>query len=58
MQQQALETLRIRFGEFEADLRTQELRKEGRIVRLPNQSFLVLTTLLRRAGGHSTTPAP
>jgi Tol biopolymer transport system component/DNA-binding winged helix-turn-helix (wHTH) protein len=50
MQQQAVETLRIRFGEFEADLRTQELRKDGRIVRMPNQSFLVLATLLRRAG--------
>jgi Tol biopolymer transport system component/DNA-binding winged helix-turn-helix (wHTH) protein len=50
MQQPAMETLRIRFGEFEADLRTQELRKEGRLVRLPNQSFLVLAALLRRAG--------
>src|SRR5688572_5682318 len=48
--QQELETLRIRFGEFEADLRTQELRKDGRVVRMPNQSFLVLATLLRRAG--------
>lgn len=50
MQQQAMESLRIRFGEFEADLRTQELRKDGRVVRMPNQSFLVLATLLRRAG--------
>jgi Tol biopolymer transport system component/DNA-binding winged helix-turn-helix (wHTH) protein len=50
MQQQAVETLRIRFGEFEADLRTQELRRDGRVVRLPNQSFLVLATLLRRPG--------
>jgi DNA-binding winged helix-turn-helix (wHTH) protein len=48
--QQALQTVRIRFGEFEADLRTQELRKDGRVVRLPNQSFLVLATLLRRPG--------
>jgi len=50
MQQHGVEALRIRFGEFEADLRTQELRKDGRVVRLPNQSFLVLATLLRRAG--------
>lgn len=45
-----MQTVRIRFGEFEADLRTQELRKDGRVVRMPNQSFLVLATLLRRAG--------
>jgi len=50
MQQQAMETMRIRFGEYEADLRTQELRRDGRVVRMPNQSFLVLATLLRRAG--------
>jgi Tol biopolymer transport system component/DNA-binding winged helix-turn-helix (wHTH) protein len=50
MQQQPSEALRIRFGEFEADVRTQELRKAGRVVRMPNQSFLVLATLLRRPG--------
>jgi Tol biopolymer transport system component/DNA-binding winged helix-turn-helix (wHTH) protein len=50
MQQQAVETSRIRFGAFEADLRTQELRRDGRVVRMPNQSFLVLATLLRSAG--------
>jgi Tol biopolymer transport system component/DNA-binding winged helix-turn-helix (wHTH) protein len=42
--------LRIRFGEFEADLRTQELRKDGRVLRLPNQSFLVLSMLLQQPG--------
>ena len=41
---------RIRFDDFEADVRTQELRREGRIVRLPNQSFVVLATLLDQPG--------
>lgn len=40
----------IRFGVFEADLRTEELRKSGRKLRLPNQSFRVLAMLLNRAG--------
>jgi Tol biopolymer transport system component/DNA-binding winged helix-turn-helix (wHTH) protein len=39
-----------RFGPFEADLLTQELRKYGTRLRLPNQSFLVLSMLLERAG--------
>ena len=41
---------RIRFDQFEADLRTQELRRDGRVVRLPNQSFLVLAALLEQPG--------
>jgi len=41
---------RIRFDAFEADLRTGELWKSGRKLRIPNQSFLVLTMLLDRAG--------
>lgn len=41
---------RIRFDDFEADLRTRELRREGRMVRLPNQSFLVLAALLEQPG--------
>jgi Tol biopolymer transport system component/DNA-binding winged helix-turn-helix (wHTH) protein len=40
----------VRFGAFEADFRTQELRKYGTRLRLPNQSFLVLTMLLERPG--------
>jgi len=40
----------VRFGAFEADLRTQELRKHGIRLRLPNQSFLVLAMLLERPG--------
>jgi Tol biopolymer transport system component/DNA-binding winged helix-turn-helix (wHTH) protein len=41
---------RIRFGEFAADLRTEELFRSGRKIRLPHQSFVVLATLLERAG--------
>jgi Tol biopolymer transport system component/DNA-binding winged helix-turn-helix (wHTH) protein len=40
----------VRFGPFEADLVTLELRKHGNKLRLPNQSFLVLSMLLERAG--------
>ena len=41
---------RIRFGGFEADLRTEELYRSGRRVRLPQQSFRVLAMLVERAG--------
>jgi Tol biopolymer transport system component/DNA-binding winged helix-turn-helix (wHTH) protein len=41
---------RVRFDEFEADLRTEELFRSGRKIRLPHQSFVVLATLLERAG--------
>ena len=40
----------IRFGQFEADLQTQELRKQGRRLRMPRQSFQILETLLERPG--------
>jgi len=40
----------ISFGEFEADLRSRELRKKGARVRLPDQAFLVLAILLERPG--------
>jgi Tol biopolymer transport system component/DNA-binding winged helix-turn-helix (wHTH) protein len=40
----------MRFGAFEADLRTQELRKHGIRLRLPNQSFQILAMLLERPG--------
>jgi Tol biopolymer transport system component/DNA-binding winged helix-turn-helix (wHTH) protein len=43
-------TARIRFSDFEVDLTSQELFKAGAIVRLPNQSFVVLAMLLGRAG--------
>jgi len=40
----------IRFGSFEADLHTQELRKHGILLRLRGQSFQVLQMLLERQG--------
>ena len=39
-----------RFGVFEADARTEELRKEGLCIRLPGQSFQVLLLLLENPG--------
>ena len=40
----------ISFGPFEADLQTQELRKNGVRLRLPGQSFQILKMLLERPG--------
>jgi Tol biopolymer transport system component/DNA-binding winged helix-turn-helix (wHTH) protein len=40
----------LRFGVFDIDLRTQELRKHGTRVKLPRQSFQVLQMLLERPG--------
>ena len=40
----------ICFGEFEADLRSRELRRNGARVRLPDQAFQVLAILLERPG--------
>lgn len=40
----------VRFGVFDVDLRTQELRKYGTRVKLPRQSFQVLQMLLERPG--------
>jgi len=41
---------RLRFGIFEADLRTGELRKRGARIRLQEQPFQVLAVLLTRPG--------
>jgi TolB-like protein/DNA-binding winged helix-turn-helix (wHTH) protein/Flp pilus assembly protein TadD len=41
---------RVRFGVFEVDLRTGELRKHGLRVRLQEQPFQVLAMLLERSG--------
>jgi len=41
---------RLRFGIFEADLRTGELRKRGVRIRLQEQPFQVLAALLARPG--------
>lgn len=40
----------VRFGVFDADFRTQELRKQGVRVKLPQQSFQILRMLLERSG--------
>ena len=40
----------LRFGVFEMDLRSGELRKEGMLVRLPHQPFELLAMLARRPG--------
>jgi Tol biopolymer transport system component/DNA-binding winged helix-turn-helix (wHTH) protein len=40
----------VRFGIFDADFRTQELRKEGVRVKLPQQSFQILQKLLEQPG--------
>jgi len=39
-----------RFGVFDADFRTQELRKQGVRVKLPQQSFQILQMLLEQPG--------
>ncbi|HTS36019.1 MAG TPA: winged helix-turn-helix domain-containing protein [Candidatus Solibacter sp.] len=39
-----------RFGSFELDLQTGELRNDGKRIVLPGQPFRVLTTLLERSG--------
>jgi DNA-binding winged helix-turn-helix (wHTH) protein/tetratricopeptide (TPR) repeat protein len=44
----------IAFGPFEADLQTQELRRQGERVRLPGQSFQILKILLERPGEPAT----
>jgi DNA-binding winged helix-turn-helix (wHTH) protein len=40
----------IRFGTFDVDLQTQELRKQGVRLRLQAQSFLILKMLLEHPG--------
>ncbi len=41
---------KIRFGDFEADLRTGELRKHGHRLRLQEKPFQVLSAILERPG--------
>lgn len=41
---------RVRFGEFELDLQTRELRKDGRTFSLQEKPFQVLALLLARPG--------
>ena len=40
----------VRFGVFELDLNTGELRKAGARINLPEQPFQVLEALLERPG--------
>src|SRR5512143_2246951 len=44
------EVRRVRFGDFEVDLRTAELVKGGRSVRIQEKPFQVLALLLERRG--------
>jgi DNA-binding winged helix-turn-helix (wHTH) protein/tetratricopeptide (TPR) repeat protein len=44
------QTRAFRFGVFETDLLTRELRKQGRIVKLQSQSFQLLLRFLERPG--------
>lgn len=44
----------VRFGDFEANLRSGELRRHGLRVKLADQSFQILALLLESAGGFVT----
>src|SRR4051812_44787657 len=50
MEQGSISGMRVRFAEYEADLHSHELFKAGRRLRLPHQSFLILSALLERPG--------
>src|SRR5258708_17223962 len=50
MQYPDLSSVVVRFDVFEIDLRAGELRKEGRLVKLQEQPFRVLSLLLERCG--------
>jgi TolB-like protein/DNA-binding winged helix-turn-helix (wHTH) protein len=50
MQQAELSVRNLKFGVFEADLRTGELTKHGRRVRLQEQPFQLLAMLLEKPG--------
>jgi TolB-like protein/Flp pilus assembly protein TadD len=45
-----LSTSAVRFGSFEVDLESRELRKQGMRVRLEEKPFLILEVLLEHAG--------
>ena len=50
LQQATYSSGRLRFGVFEADLRTGELTKHGKRLRLQEQPFRLLTILLEKPG--------
>ena len=41
---------RVRFGVYEVDLRSSELRKQGRKIKLQEQPFRILALLLEQRG--------
>src|SRR5437868_10498004 len=50
MSDRAFSAVVVRFDIFQVDLRAGELRKEGRVVKLQEQPFRVLSLLLQRCG--------
>ena len=44
------QTTRLRFDSFEIDLRTRELRKDGRLIKLQDQPIKLLSLLASRPG--------
>ena len=50
MERPVVNSTKVRFGLFEADLRTRELRKSGVKIKLNEQPFRVLALLLERPG--------
>ena len=48
---------KVRFGNFEVDLRSRELRKHGVRIRLAEKPFQILELLLEHAGGVVTRKA-
>src|SRR5258708_15368317 len=50
MKQPAISSKLVRFGIYEVDLRTSELRKQGRKIRLQEQPCRILAILLEQRG--------
>src|ERR1700730_19091026 len=50
MKNSAQTAARLRFGDFEVDLHTGDLRKHGHRIRLQEKPFQILSLLLERAG--------
>ena len=50
MKNSAQSAARLRFGDFEVDLHTGDLRKHGHRIRLQEKPFQILSLLLERAG--------
>src|SRR6516162_1977045 len=50
MEQSGIRSQRVEFGSFELNLQTGELRNNGERIRLQEQPFKLLTTLLEHPG--------